>query len=71
MVFSPALLFSPVGGAVGPSPVGLCHAVSEVHDLYFVLRAVTPVESNGWSCSCAAGKAVCNHVVALIFQTSP
>lgn len=44
--------------------------VPEVHDLYFsiVLHAVTPAEFSG--CSCAAGKALRNHVVALLFQTS-
>lgn len=44
----------------------------QVYVLYFqiVLNAVKPVELNGCSCSCAAGMALCNHVVALLFQTA-
>lgn len=45
---------------------------SKVFVLHFqiVLHAVKPVGLNGCSCSCAAGMALCNHVVALLFQTA-
>ncbi|XP_049340579.1 uncharacterized protein LOC111196789 [Astyanax mexicanus] len=42
----------------------------EPHTLQVVLHAVHPVALNGFCCSCAAGKALCNHVVALLFQTA-
>ncbi|XP_041913151.1 uncharacterized protein LOC121678037 isoform X1 [Alosa sapidissima] len=43
----------------------------EPHTLQVALHAVgTPVVLRGFSCSCVAGQALCNHVVALLFQTA-
>ena len=45
------------------------YSLKYVLHVQIVLSAATPVELKGFSCSCAAGEALCNHVVALLFQT--
>ncbi|XP_031172166.2 uncharacterized protein LOC116061933 [Sander lucioperca] len=40
------------------------------HNLRIVLEDSSPVQLYETVCSCAAGKALCNHTVALLFQTA-
>ncbi|KAK7910480.1 hypothetical protein WMY93_015164 [Mugilogobius chulae] len=40
------------------------------HQLRITLRDSTPVELAWSSCSCVAGRALCNHLVALLYQTA-
>ncbi|RXN17377.1 hypothetical protein ROHU_001181 [Labeo rohita] len=60
---------------VWPEPLqnprgGLCKAICAKMDQAVTLRDSVPVVLVRSSCTCAAGQAVCNHLVALLYQTA-
>ncbi|KAL2097015.1 hypothetical protein ACEWY4_006222 [Coilia grayii] len=42
----------------------------EPHSLQMTIHTVDAANLSGYGCSCAAGRGMCNHVVALLYQTA-
>ncbi|XP_031165276.1 uncharacterized protein LOC116057001 [Sander lucioperca] len=63
-----------VSGTGRVSVRAMCHRSlrkkERPHNLRIVLEDSSPVQLYETVCSCAAGKALCNHTVALLFQTA-